>query len=170
MHSHLSLSFSLSTTGIPLVVSLSCTKPPTHIHSNARQRVSMCFWTNLSVWMVLLSHSLSIVSSTETRKALTQDNSRAGSQDLLEVLRVLSADDHQSHNHPQSLIKVLLERTGCPQRKNRTQGDCELVSDIKWGRVLRISPKGTVDHIEMMLSQQNDTQSSYASRKCSVAQ
>lgn len=80
--------------------------------------------------MVLLSHSGSIASSTETSKALHQDNSRAGGQDLLEVLRVLSAGDHRSHSHPQSLIKVLLERTGCPQRKNGTQGDCELVSEI----------------------------------------
>uniref|UniRef100_Q5FWH7-2 Isoform 2 of Zinc transporter ZIP12 n=1 Tax=Mus musculus TaxID=10090 RepID=Q5FWH7-2 len=86
----------------------------------------MCFWTNLSVWMILLSHSLSLVSSTETGKTLTQNNSRAGSQGLLEVLRVLSAGDHWSLNHPQSLIKILLERTGCPQRTDWTQGDCKL--------------------------------------------
>ncbi|XP_021050213.1 zinc transporter ZIP12 [Mus pahari] len=86
----------------------------------------MCFWTNLSVWMILLSHSLSLISSTETSKALTQDSSRAGSQGLLEVLRVLSAGDHWSLSHPQSLIKILLERTGCPQRTNGTQGDCKL--------------------------------------------
>ncbi|XP_031229154.1 zinc transporter ZIP12 [Mastomys coucha] len=86
----------------------------------------MCFWTNLSVWMVLLSHSISLASSTETGKALTQDKSRAGSQSLLEVLRVFSAGDHRSLNHPQSLIKILLERTGCPQRTDGTQGDCKL--------------------------------------------
>lgn len=113
--------------------------------------------------MILLSHSLSLVSSTETGKTLTQNNSRAGSQGLLEVLRVLSAGDHWSLNHPQSLIKILLERTGCPQRTDWTQGDCKLVSEIKWGRVLRIAPKGTVDHIEMALLQRNDMQSSYAS-------
>ncbi|EDL08065.1 mCG1029977, partial [Mus musculus] len=98
-------------------------KPPIHPQHNPSPRVDMCFWTNLSVWMILLSHSLSLVSSTETGKTLTQNNSRAGSQGLLEVLRVLSAGDHWSLNHPQSLIKILLERTGCPQRTDWTQGD-----------------------------------------------
>uniref|UniRef100_A0A8C6N2I0 Zinc transporter ZIP12 n=1 Tax=Mus spicilegus TaxID=10103 RepID=A0A8C6N2I0_MUSSI len=101
-------------------------KPPIHPQHNPSPRVDMCFWTSLSVWMILLSHSLSLVSSTETGKTLTQNNSRAGSQGLLEVLRVLSAGDHWSLNHPQSLIKILLERTGCPQRTDWTQGDCKL--------------------------------------------
>ncbi|XP_052012893.1 zinc transporter ZIP12 isoform X2 [Apodemus sylvaticus] len=86
----------------------------------------MCFWTNLSVWMVLLSLALSLASSTETGKALTQDSSRPGSQGLLDVLRFLSAGDHPSLSHPQSLIKILLERTGCPQRTDGTRGDCTL--------------------------------------------
>ncbi|XP_059118434.1 zinc transporter ZIP12 isoform X4 [Peromyscus eremicus] len=87
----------------------------------------MCFWTNLPVLMVLLPPCfLSLVSSTETNKDLTQDTSSAGSQGLLEVLRVLSAGDHQSLNHPQSLIKILVEKTGCPQRTQEMQGDCKL--------------------------------------------
>lgn len=73
-----------------------------------------------------MSHSFSLASSTETSKALTQDNSRVGSHSLLEVLRVLSAGDDRSLNHPQSLIKILLERTGCPQRTDGTQEDCKL--------------------------------------------
>ncbi|ERE80412.1 zinc transporter ZIP12 [Cricetulus griseus] len=87
----------------------------------------MCFGTTLSVLMMLqLSHLLSLVFSTETDKALTQDNSSAGSPGLLEVLRVLSAADHQSLSHPRSLMKILFEKTGCPQRTNRMQGDCKL--------------------------------------------
>ncbi|GAB1285983.1 Zinc transporter ZIP12 [Apodemus speciosus] len=112
--------------GITPILSVSRTKPPAHPQCNSGQRVDMCFWANLSVWMVLLSHVLSPASSTETSKALTQDNSRPGSQGLLEVLRLLSAGDHRSLNHPQSLFKILLERTGCPQRTDGTQGDCEL--------------------------------------------
>lgn len=99
----------------------------------------MCFGTSLSVLTVLqLSCLVSLVFSTETDKALTQDNSSAGSQGLLEVLRVLSAGDHQSLHHPRSLMKILFEKTRCPQRANGMQGDCKLVSKTKWRWVLRI--------------------------------
>ncbi|XP_028726340.1 zinc transporter ZIP12 [Peromyscus leucopus] len=87
----------------------------------------MCFRTNPPVLMVLLPLCLlSLVSSAETNKDLTQDTSSAGSQGLLEVLRVLSAGDHQSLNHPRSLIKILVEKTGCPQRTHGMRGDCKL--------------------------------------------
>lgn len=142
--------FSLSTTGTPLVISLSYAKPPTHPQGNSSQRVDMCFWTELSVWVVLVSHSFNLASSTETSKALTQDNSRVGSHSLLEVLRVLSAGDDRSLNRPQSLIKILLERTGCPQRTDGTQEDCKLVSELMWGWVLRLSSKGIVDCTEII--------------------
>ncbi|XP_036043585.1 zinc transporter ZIP12 isoform X4 [Onychomys torridus] len=90
----------------------------------------MCFRTNLLVLMVLLPPCLlSLVSSTETNRDLTQDTSSAGSQGLLEVLRVLSANDRQSLNHPQSLIKILVEKTGCPQRTHGMQGDCKLCQE-----------------------------------------
>ncbi|XP_055449782.1 zinc transporter ZIP12 [Psammomys obesus] len=86
----------------------------------------MCFWTNLSVLVVLLSYPLSLVSSAETDKVRTQDSSRAGGQGLLQVLSVLSVGDRRSLDHPQSLIKILFERTGCPQRTNGMQEDCKL--------------------------------------------
>ncbi|NXK82525.1 S39AC protein, partial [Amazona guildingii] len=46
---------------------------------------------------------------------------------LMEVLRILSADNTELHmNHSQELIKMLLERTECPQRIYGTQEDCNL--------------------------------------------
>ncbi|XP_050000711.1 zinc transporter ZIP12 isoform X5 [Alexandromys fortis] len=93
----------------------------------AKGRVDMCPLTNLSVVMVLLlSYLLGLVSSTEADKALTQDTSSTGSQGLLEVLRGLSVGANQSLNHPRSLIKILLEKTGCPQRTNGKQRVCKL--------------------------------------------
>ncbi|XP_041486769.1 zinc transporter ZIP12 isoform X2 [Microtus oregoni] len=95
--------------------------------AQAKGRVDMCTLTNLSVVMVLLlSYLLGLVSSTEADKALTQDTSSTGSQGLLEVLRGLSVGANQSLNHPRSLIKILLEKTGCPQRTNGKQGVCKL--------------------------------------------
>ncbi|XP_051007253.1 zinc transporter ZIP12 [Acomys russatus] len=79
----------------------------------------MCFWTKLSVLMMLLPCPLSLDSTTETGKV-------SGSQGLLQVLRVLSAGDHRSLDHSRSLIKILFEKTGCPQRTNGMQGDCKL--------------------------------------------
>ncbi|XP_075826650.1 zinc transporter ZIP12 isoform X1 [Microtus pennsylvanicus] len=90
--------------------------------AQAKGRVDMCTPTDLSVVMVLLlSYLLGLVSSTEADKALTQDTSSTGSQGLLEVLRGLSVGANQSLNHPRSLIKILLEKTGCPQRTNGKQ-------------------------------------------------
>ncbi|KAL1783905.1 zinc transporter ZIP12 isoform X1 [Sigmodon hispidus] len=104
----------------------------------------MCFQKNLSVLMaLLLPYLLSLVSSTETDKALTQDKNSSGSQGLLEVLRALSAGDHQSLNHPRSLIKILLEKTGCPQRANGMQGDCKLCLEPD---VLLLIAGGDVEH------------------------
>ncbi|KFQ44609.1 Zinc transporter ZIP12, partial [Nestor notabilis] len=46
---------------------------------------------------------------------------------LMEVLRVLSADNTELHmNHSQELVKMLLERTECPQRIYGMQEDCNL--------------------------------------------
>lgn len=108
----------------------------------------MCTLTNLSVLMV--SYLLGLVSSTQADKALTQDDSSAGSQGLLEVLRGLSVGANQSLNHPRSLIKILLEKTGCPQRTNGKQRVCKLVSKIKWDWVLRMARMGTVDFTEIL--------------------
>ncbi|KFV05695.1 Zinc transporter ZIP12, partial [Tauraco erythrolophus] len=57
-----------------------------------------------------------------------QDGSYAPSRGyLMEVLRVLSADNTELHmNHSRELVKMLLERTECPQRIYGMQEDCNL--------------------------------------------
>lgn len=99
--------------------------------AQAKGRENMCTLTNLSVLMVpLLAYLLCLVSPTEAGKALTQDTSSAGSQGLLEVLRGLSDGANQSLNHPRSLIKILLEKTECPQRANGIQRVCKLCLEM----------------------------------------
>lgn len=140
----------LTTTEVPLV-GRSPTHSPHRRPAQAKGSVDMCTLTNLSVLMVLLlAYLLCLVSPTEAGKALPQDTSSAGSQGLLEVLRGLSDGANQSLNHPRSLIKILLEKTGCPQRANGIQRVCKLVSKIKWDRVLRMAPMGTVDFTKIL--------------------
>ncbi|KFO86889.1 Zinc transporter ZIP12, partial [Buceros rhinoceros silvestris] len=57
-----------------------------------------------------------------------QDGSYAPRQGyLMEVLRVLSADNTELHmNHSRELVKMLLERAECPQRIYGMQEDCNL--------------------------------------------
>ncbi|XP_032847632.1 zinc transporter ZIP12 isoform X3 [Tyto alba] len=57
-----------------------------------------------------------------------QDVSYAPSRGyLMEVLRVLSADNTELHmNHSRELVKMLLERAECPQRIYGMQEDCNL--------------------------------------------
>ncbi|KFR13389.1 Zinc transporter ZIP12 [Opisthocomus hoazin] len=57
-----------------------------------------------------------------------QDGSYAPSRGyLMEVLRVLSADNTELHmNHSRELVKMLLERAECPQRIYGVQEDCNL--------------------------------------------
>ncbi|XP_062956802.1 zinc transporter ZIP12 isoform X2 [Cynocephalus volans] len=87
----------------------------------------MCFWTMFSVFWLLLFLLLSLAPSAETDKLSTQASSDTGSLgQLAEVLRALSTSDHPPLNQSRSLIKILLEKTGCPQRTNSLQGNCNL--------------------------------------------
>uniref|UniRef100_A0A672TRI8 Zinc transporter ZIP12 n=1 Tax=Strigops habroptila TaxID=2489341 RepID=A0A672TRI8_STRHB len=65
---------------------------------------------------------------------------------LMEVLRVLSADNAELHmNHSQELVKMLLERTECPQRIYGMQEDCNLC--LEPDALLLIAGGNLEDHL-----------------------
>lgn len=106
----------------------------------------MCFWTRLSGPCLPLLLLLGLVPSAETQKPPAWDSGGSWSPgQLTAVLRVLSAGDHPPLNHSSSLIKTLLEKTGCPRRTNGLRGGCNLVSAIDWDQVPGHSQKRAMD-------------------------
>ncbi|XP_064906951.1 zinc transporter ZIP12 isoform X4 [Columba livia] len=90
----------------------------------------MCFLTKRPALGVVCSAFIFSVLTTEGQpgEERGQDGSYApGRGYLMEVLRVLSADNNELHmNHSRELVKMLLERAECPQRIYGMQEDCNL--------------------------------------------
>ncbi|NXX78099.1 S39AC protein, partial [Urocolius indicus] len=90
----------------------------------------MCFLTKHPALGVACSAFMFSVLITEGQpgEEQGQDGSYAPSRGyLMEVLRVLSADNTELHmNHSRELVQMLLERAECPQRIYGMQEDCNL--------------------------------------------
>ncbi|XP_019471968.1 zinc transporter ZIP12 isoform X4 [Meleagris gallopavo] len=76
-----------------------------------------------------------------------QDGSSAPSRGyLMEVLRLLSADNPELHtNHSRELVRMVLERAECPQRIYGMQEDCNLC--LEPDAMLLIAGGGVEDHL-----------------------
>ncbi|KAK4828419.1 hypothetical protein QYF61_026275 [Mycteria americana] len=90
----------------------------------------MCFLTKRpALGVVCSAFILSVlIAEGQPGEEHGQDGSYAPSRGyLMEVLRVLSADNTELHmNHSRELVKMLLERAECPQRIYGMQEDCNL--------------------------------------------
>ncbi|NXK19714.1 S39AC protein, partial [Arenaria interpres] len=90
----------------------------------------MCFLTKHPALGVVCSAFIFsvLIAEGQPGEEYGQDGSYAPSRGyLMEVLRVLSADNTELHvNHSGELVKMLLERTECPQRIYGMQEDCNL--------------------------------------------
>ncbi|NXN41600.1 S39AC protein, partial [Rhinoptilus africanus] len=90
----------------------------------------MCFLTKHPALGVVCSAFIFsvLIAEGQPGEERGQDGSYASSRGyLMEVLRILSADNTELHmNHSQELVKMLLERAECPQRIYGMQEDCNL--------------------------------------------
>uniref|UniRef100_A0A8B9PXY7 Zinc transporter ZIP12 n=1 Tax=Apteryx owenii TaxID=8824 RepID=A0A8B9PXY7_APTOW len=90
----------------------------------------MCFLTKHPALGVVCSAFIFsvLIAGGQSGEERGQDGSYAPSRGyLMEVLRVLSADNTELHkNHSRELVKTLLERAECPQRIYGMQEDCNL--------------------------------------------
>ncbi|NXL12622.1 S39AC protein, partial [Mesembrinibis cayennensis] len=109
----------------------------------------MCFLTKHPALGVVCSAFIFsvLVAEGQPGEEHGQDGSYAPSRGyLMEVLRVLSADNTELHmNHSRELVKMLLERAECPQRIYGMQEDCNLC--LEPDALLLIAGGDSEDHL-----------------------
>ncbi|NXI53546.1 S39AC protein, partial [Chloroceryle aenea] len=109
----------------------------------------MCFLTKHPALGVVCSAFIfsAIIAEGQPGEKDGQDGSYAPSRGyLMEVLRVLSADNTELHmNHSRELVKMLLERAECPQRIYGMQEDCNLC--LEPDALLLIAGGDVEDHL-----------------------
>ncbi|NXC68372.1 S39AC protein, partial [Anhinga anhinga] len=109
----------------------------------------MCFLTKHPALGVVCSAFLCsvLIAEGQPGEEHGQDGSYAPSRGyLMEVLRVLSADNTELHmNHSGELVKMLLEKAECPQRIYGMQEDCNLC--LEPNALLLIAGGDIEDHL-----------------------
>lgn len=93
----------------------------------------MCFLTKHPVlWIASLTFIFGPnTAGTQPEEEKNEKNNEASSQSyLVDVLHILSAGNftEQHQNQSREIIRMLFERTVCPQRTYGLQEDCNLVS------------------------------------------